>query len=113
MASLWRQRQGEYIKRARSERGLTQQDVADAMGWRNKQMLSAIETGRVNLPPESIGRMAEILLVDRAEFARIMLRYQHLWLYAELFGADAELVIELDLTPERINARRGPREIPH
>lgn len=57
--------------------------------------------------------MADVLRVGRVEFAQIMLRYQHPWLYAELFGADAELVTELNLTPERIDARRGPREMSH
>lgn len=112
IALLWRQRQGEYIRRARIERGLTQQDVADAMGWRNKQMLSAIETGRVNLPPESIGHMADVLHANRVEFARTMLRCQNPWLYAALFGADAELAKELNITPERINTRRGPHATP-
>jgi transcriptional regulator with XRE-family HTH domain len=101
VALRWRVAQGEYIRELRIASGLTQVDLADAIGVRNKQMVSAIETGRINVPPERIEPLAEALGVNLKTFGRSLLRYQNPWLYAAIWGADAQLAAELRAAPER------------
>lgn len=95
MTMAWKRAQADYVRNLRLDAGLTQAEVAEALGLRDKQMISAIETGRNNVPPARIVKMADILGVDQQEFAKVLLRYQHPWIYAILFGADTRLKAEI------------------
>ena len=106
----WRETLGQYIGDLRNERGMTGQDLADAVGMNSRQFISAIETEQTSVPPERVAAFADALKVPRAEFARTVLRYQNPWLYADIAGLDADLAAELENVAERINTpTRGPR----
>ena len=98
----WRQAQGDYVRSLREARGLTQSDLLDALGIKNRQLISSIENARVNVPPDWAVTLANLLGVPAKEFAMTLLRYQNPFLYAAIFGADAGLAAELDQASDRI-----------
>jgi transcriptional regulator with XRE-family HTH domain len=108
-ALRWRLRLGVYVRDLRLAKDLTQDEVCQAVGWHNKQVLSGIETGHTSVPTDRIEPLADTLGVERAVFAKRVLRFQDPWTYAALFGADAELRQELAVAPQRLARRRGPR----
>lgn len=88
MGADYRRIVGDYLREAREGLGLTQQDVADAVDVRNTA-ISAVEQGRLNLLPDRYALMVEVLKLDRAKFAKFLLRYTNPWLYALTYGADS------------------------
>jgi transcriptional regulator with XRE-family HTH domain len=75
---------GDYVAELRRKRGLTQLEVAKSMGMRDAAV-SAIELGRNSLPPERMAPWADILGVDRRQFAKHITRYYNPWLFSMLF----------------------------
>ncbi len=110
-AQRWREQQGNYIRGLREHLQMTGTDLADAVGGMNKQAISHIETGRINLPIERLTEFSEALGVPISEFATKILRWQNPWLYAAIIGSDAELTEELENTPDRVNPtdRKKPK----
>jgi transcriptional regulator with XRE-family HTH domain len=108
-ALRWRLTLGIYVRDLRLAKNLTQDEVCQAVGWHNKQVLSGIETGRTSIPSDRLETLAGAFGVDLAEFAKRVLRYQDPWTYAALFEADAQLRRELAVAPQRLAHRRGPR----
>jgi transcriptional regulator with XRE-family HTH domain len=108
-ALRWRIDLGCYIRDRRETKGMTQAELAEAVDLDNKQSISSIETGRTGVPSERIALYADALGVERQEFAKNVLRWSDPWIYACLFGMDAQLSEEISLAPERVNRRRGPR----
>jgi transcriptional regulator with XRE-family HTH domain len=91
---------GDYIADLRRRRGLTQLDVAKALGMRDAAV-SAIELGRNSLPPERMAALADVLGVNRREFAKQVTRHYNPWLFSMLFPK--ELPEEaLEGLPERL-----------
>lgn len=111
-ALRWRLALADYVREARVNAGLTQTELSEALDLTSKQFVSGIETGRTSIPPERIGAFADVLGINRKEFAKTVLRYSNPWLFAELFGADKKLKEEIAMAPERVNIRRGPRPLP-
>ncbi len=95
MKLRWRVAQGQYIRELRESLGLTGQDVADAVDRKAKQLVSGWETGRVDVSERHISSLAEVLKVTEKSLAKVLLRYQHPWFYAALYGPDEELEAEL------------------
>lgn len=59
---------GEKIKARRKELGMTQQELADKMGYTHRSSICAIETGReTNLTAERIGEFAKVLQMSPLE----------------------------------------------
>lgn len=54
----------ENIKRFRTERNLSQQELADMLGYKNSSVISKIEAGHQNLPLSKIRQFAEVLGVN-------------------------------------------------
>jgi transcriptional regulator with XRE-family HTH domain len=108
-ALRWRLALGRYIRDLRLAKAMTQDEVTEAVGWKNKQVLSGIEIGRTSVPTDRLASLAEVLGVELAEFAKQVLRYHVPWTYAALFGADAELRQELEIAPMRMGNYRGLR----
>lgn len=102
-AQRWREQQGTYIRGLREQLQMTGTDLADAVGGMNKQAISHIETGRINLPIERLTEFSEALEVPISEFATKILRWQNPWLYAYIIGDDPELIDELKNAPDRMN----------
>jgi transcriptional regulator with XRE-family HTH domain len=111
VALRWRLKLGAYIRGLRLAKDMTQDEVTRAVGWNNKQTLSGIETARTSVPSDRIEALADTFGVDRAKFAKFVLRYQDPWTFAAIFGADADLRREIALAPtRRLAARRGPQK---
>lgn len=59
---------GEYLSRIRTEKGLSQQDLADALGM-TQAAVSQLESGKRIATPKTVKRLAEALQVDIEELA--------------------------------------------
>ena len=60
---------GKNLRRLRSERGLTQNELADRMGVRPAS-ICAMECGQANATLSTVSRLAAALDVDASEFLR-------------------------------------------
>lgn len=79
---------GDYVRGLREAQGMTQADLAKAVGIEYYTAISAIEVGRNSLPPERTLAFAEALGVQPKVFGREVLRLTNPWLYALLYSAD-------------------------
>lgn len=57
---------GERIRLKRNERGWSQRDLAEKMGYSNHSTVGKIETGKVDLPQSKVVQFAEVLGVSVA-----------------------------------------------
>ena len=55
---------GEKIKQARIDKGLTQEELAEKLGYKSRSSVNKIETGGRDIPRSQIKRIAEILDVS-------------------------------------------------
>lgn len=85
---------GDYIKRMRTKRELTQKDVADALGV-NHRLVSSWENGHSTVKPEHLAALAEQLGCERRELGRKVLAAYNPWVYALIFG-EAAVKAKLD-----------------
>lgn len=81
-----RKQAGAYVRGLREHRGMTQVDLASALGYQYFTFISNIENGRSRIPPEDQRRWAETLGVPVKEFVKNLLRYYDPHVYAGLFG---------------------------
>lgn len=58
---------GENLKRLRIARGLSQEELAKALGYTNRSSINKIEVGRSCLPTSKLKRAAEVLGVSPLE----------------------------------------------
>ena len=59
------------IKRLRKQHHMSQQELAEAVGYKGKSMIAQIENGRVNLPSSMIEKFAEVFNVSALELMGI------------------------------------------
>lgn len=98
---------GEYIRGLREARGMTQSDLAAAVGIEYYTAISAIELGRNSLPPERYHDFAKALGVSPKTFMRNVLRLTNPWAHAMLYAEDpGEAVAALN---QRLSPRFGER----
>lgn len=57
---------GERIRLKRNEKGWSQRDLAEKMGYSNHSTVGKVETGKVDLPQSKVVQFAEILGVSVA-----------------------------------------------
>lgn len=62
-----KKRYGENLKRLRIARGMSQEELAKALGYTNRSSINKIEIGRSNIPTDKIARTAEVLGVSPLE----------------------------------------------
>lgn len=79
---------GAWLKQCRLDRGLTQIQVAQAVGLGSYTMISMIEAGRGRIPPESYLLWAAVMALDPREFVKQIMRYYDPVTHEILFGAD-------------------------
>lgn len=58
---------GENLRRIRQAKGMSQEELAKALGYTNRSSINKIEIGRSNIPTDKIARMAEVLEVSPLE----------------------------------------------
>lgn len=59
-----KKRYGENLKRLRIAKGMSQEELAKALGYTNRSSINKIEIGRSNIPTDKIARTAEVLGVS-------------------------------------------------
>jgi transcriptional regulator with XRE-family HTH domain len=52
---------GKNLKKLRTEKGLSQEELARALGFKNRSSINKIEIGRSNIPTDKIKKTAEVL----------------------------------------------------
>lgn len=55
------------IKRLRKLNNMSQQELAEAVGYAGKSMIAQVENGRINLPASMISKFAEVFHVTDLE----------------------------------------------
>lgn len=76
---------GLWLKRRREEVGLSQRELAQALGLKFYSFISQVENGRTRVPPELLRPWAEALQMPVKNFARMMLRHFDPVLFSALF----------------------------
>lgn len=64
----------QFITSRQGFLGMTNQEVADLVGYPNGNVMSMIKKGRTKLPLERVPAMAEALAVDKAKLMRMVMR---------------------------------------
>ncbi|MEZ0390713.1 MAG: helix-turn-helix domain-containing protein [Pseudobdellovibrionaceae bacterium] len=83
----------QFLKTKRLEEGLTQAEVADAIGGIHSQFVSNWERGVSSPPGYCIQKLIEVLHLNREELVRAMLQ-------------DSKAVIEAKVYPKKAKARQ-------
>ena len=84
---LRRREAGQWLRQLRTERGLTQRELAERVNVAYYTFVSQIEAGKGRVPPESYGLWAEALGVDRVHFVKRLMSYYDPFTYQALFGS--------------------------
>ena len=82
---------GRYIRELRQARGMTQAELARAVGMSYYTAISAIEVGRNTVPPERYYEFAEALKVNPRAFMQNVLALTNPWASAMLFSKNPAL----------------------
>lgn len=64
---------GLTFRQLRKERGLTQEEVANIIGWTSKQMVSNIERGLCFFPPEALAKLGRVSGFPTKKLAEIQI----------------------------------------
>lgn len=83
-----RKEAGRWLKALRERAGLTQADLAAAVGLRYYTFVSQVESGAGRVPIEAQGAWATAVGHDTAAFARTLLRFYEPELFRLLFGEE-------------------------
>ena len=57
----------ENIKKRRTELNMSQQELAEAVGYSGKSMISQVENGLIDLPITMVKKFAEVLQIDAGD----------------------------------------------
>jgi transcriptional regulator with XRE-family HTH domain len=80
---------GQYIRGLRQRAGMSQLDLANALGLTYYTFVSQVENGAARVPPEALGKWAQALRVPSREFAIELLSYYDPYTYQAIFGDEA------------------------
>jgi transcriptional regulator with XRE-family HTH domain len=76
---------GQWLKRLREGRGLSQRDLAEKVGVEYYTFISQVESGRGRIPPDRYRLWANALDVPAREFVTHLMRYYDPVTYRILF----------------------------
>jgi transcriptional regulator with XRE-family HTH domain len=82
---LLRREGGRWLKEKREQAGLSQRQLATAVGAEYYTFISQLETGRGRIPPDRYEVWASALNISSREFVRSVLRYYDPITFALLF----------------------------
>jgi transcriptional regulator with XRE-family HTH domain len=85
-----RQEAGKWLKQLRESRGLSQRDLADAVGVEYYTFVSQIEAGRGRIPPDRYEVWAKSLGVETATFVRTLMRWYDPVTFSLLFASELQ-----------------------
>jgi transcriptional regulator with XRE-family HTH domain len=66
---------GRWLRTLREAQGLSQRQIAEAVGIAYYTFVSQLETGRGRIPSDQYMKWAEVLGVEPREFVRNLMRY--------------------------------------
>lgn len=92
--SKYRSELGQYMRDLRHKAGLSQVELSDRVGLAYYSVISAIENGRIPVPPERYLAFANALDVAPKTFAKNVLKLTNPWAYTMLYSADPANDIE-------------------
>jgi transcriptional regulator with XRE-family HTH domain len=81
-----RQQAGKWLRTLREQAGLSQRELAKAVGIEYYTFISQIESGRGRLPPGQYAAFARALQVPARDFVLGLMRYYDSLTYEILFG---------------------------
>jgi Predicted transcriptional regulators len=84
-----RQEAGAWLAAARKQSGMSQRELAAALGDMYHTFISQIESGKGKLPSERYEAYAKALGLNPQKFAKTMLRFYEPSTYQLLFGGNA------------------------
>ena len=71
---------GSHLRALRNERGLSQRQLAQKLGYKHHTLVAHVEAGLMKLPPEKLRAWADALQVPAPDMARHLLRmYEPEW----------------------------------
>lgn len=88
---------GEWLRKLREQRGLSQRDLAKLVGAEYYTFISQLEMGRGRVPPDRYKVWADALGVPPRDFVKTLLRYYDPVTYGMLF--DDETLTEEPQVP--------------
>lgn len=105
-----RREAGKWLRARRESVGLSQRQLASAVGIEYYTFISQLESGRGRVPPDRYEMFAKALGVEPKEMAMMMMRYNDPITYALIFGdkgqAEGETkVSELENRLKRLEAK--------
>jgi DNA-binding XRE family transcriptional regulator len=77
---------GAWLKQLREQAGLTQRDMAAALGLEYYTFISQLENGRGKIPSQRYSDWARVLKIDQRQFVKGLLMYTEPSTYSILFG---------------------------
>ncbi|MEO1598975.1 MAG: helix-turn-helix transcriptional regulator [Pseudomonadota bacterium] len=83
-----RRRLGRVLKKRREERGLTQADLADALGLRYYSFVSQVENGLGRIPQDLYAPWSKAIGMDPSEFGWLVLAHLEPGLYPLITGKE-------------------------
>ena len=89
-AKARRREAGAYVKKLRTEAGLTQRELSEKLNLNYYTFISQVESGAARVPPEQCLAWAVALKVDGATFSRTLLRYYDPHMFEAIFSSAQE-----------------------
>jgi transcriptional regulator with XRE-family HTH domain len=83
-----RKQAGEWLKGLRKEAGLSQVELATALGFKYYTFIAQVENGFGRVPTEAIAGWAKAVGVDPQRFARQLINFYEPELHRLLFGKE-------------------------
>lgn len=81
----------QFIRKRREELGLTQAQVAQAIGIRSPEFIGLVENGLRCIDLDRVPKLSDALQTDRGDLCRLALSEQAPIIYAVLFGSPVEI----------------------
>ena len=98
-----RKQAGKWLKEARDTAGLSQRELAAAVGIEYYTFISQLESGRGRVPADRYAAFAKALHIEPREFAITMMKYNDPITYNLVFGDQP--VVKEPTTVERLEER--------
>lgn len=94
---------GRYVRELRLQAGMSQLDLARALGVAYYTFVSQVENGAARVPPEALATWARGLGVDQREFAKTLLSYYDPFMYRAIFDGIGDDVPSM--SADRVHGR--------
>lgn len=101
-----RKQAGLWLREKREAAGLSQRELAAAVGFEYYTFISQIEAGRGKVPAERYAAYAKAVAVGARDFAMTMLRFNDPYTYGLIFGGEHAVAANSDIVALETRLRR-------